>query len=700
MVELKKPPDKYKVIKIPLKSIIRDDRLTPKLLDAVVRSNKLIIHVYQFIRLWILKRYHDSKIIPEITKDIIQMVFKALTIKSVGPNPKGENEKYYEEFKEFYETEYKKLGYNNKLDGTHLSQIIGYTSTEMVTAIENNIKANFLNYIKRFVNVSYYNIHKKILEDCIDSNKSTLKRDLKKELHIVKQDLINNTMLSDSKYHKWISLHRRNILPMDTTTVSQGDINSDPQKYIKCMIYMNVKLESLDGKLCQFFPLRKNIVPKYIPIDTKSIVEIFVDENPIEYLSNITKYEKVVWNKYFRLSNPVFKLKHYTFNNYITTDCYSVSIHFLHNDLLEKEKSKKEMMTDGRNKNREDCKNMTDEEKAKRKQKKKDERKKEENEKRNKLKEEYNKLSTVDKKAFREKKKKEKKSKQVEFPYLDELSEEQIDNLSFNSIYCDPGKRDLFTFIDDNDNVLSYSMKQRLQETKRKKYERLQQNYRDKNGISKIENELSEYNSKSCNLIKFKLFIHNKNIINAKLFNAYLKPIFRQYRWYTYINSRRSEDNLLNNIENKFANKNDSGTYNKLNIIMGDWSIGKQMRNFISTPNIRLKRLLATRFNVYDFDEYNTSKLHYKTEKECNNLYIIDKTNKSRKLHSVLTYVNMKNNRKGCINRDLNGVKNIRKLAQYWIEHKCRPDNYNRKVINQTSLSDSCRMIAGPKKRS
>jgi hypothetical protein len=699
MVELKKPPDKYKVIKIPLKSIIRDDRLTPKLLDAVVRSNKLIIHAYQFIRLWILKRYYDSKVIPEITKDIIQMVFKALTIESVGPKPKSENGKYYKEFEEFYKTEYKKLGYNDKLDGTHLSQIIGYTSTEMVTAIENNIKANFLNYIKRFVNISYYNIHKQIFEDCTDSNKSTLKKDLKKELHIVKQDLINNTMLSDSKYHKWIILHRHNILPMDTTTVSQGDINSDPQKYIKCMIYMNVELESLDGKLCQFFPLRKNIVPKYIPIDTKSIVEIFVDENPIEYLSNITKYEKVVWNKYFRLSNPVFKLKHYTFNNYITTDCYSVSIHFLHNDLLEKEKNKKEMMTDGRNKNREDCKNMTEEEKAKRKQQKNDDKKKEENEKRNKLKEEYNRLSTADKKAFREKKKKEKKSKHVEFPYLDELTEEQIDNLPFNSIYCDPGKRDLFTFIDDNDNVLSYSTKQRLQETKRKKYERLQQNYRDKNGISQIENELSEYNSKSCNLSKFKMFIHNKNIINAKLFNAYSKPIFRQYKWYTYINSRRSEDNLLNNIEKKFASKNDNGTYNELNIIMGDWSIGKQMRNFISTPNIRLKRLLATRFNVYDFDEYNTSKLHYKTEKECNNLYIIDKTNKSRKLHSVLTYVNMKNNRKGCINRDINGVKNIRKLAQHWIEHKCRPDNYNRKVINQTSLSDSRRMIAGPKKR-
>ena len=39
---------------------------------------------------------------------------------------------------------------------------------------------------------------------------------------------------------------------------------------------------------------------------------------------------------------------------------------------------------------------------------------------------------------------------------------------------------------------------------------------------------------------------------------------------------------------NKIANK-----YSKDHIIIiGDWSIGKQMRNFISTPNLTLKRKL------------------------------------------------------------------------------------------------------------
>ena len=78
-------------------------------------------------------------------------------------------------------------------------------------------------------------------------------------------------------------------------------------------------------------------------------------------------------------------------------------------------------------------------------------------------------------------------------------------------------------------------------------------------------------------------------------------------------------------------------------IIIGDWSIGKQMRNFISTPNLSLKRKLKERFKVYNIDEFRTSKLHYKTEEECSNLYHIDNNKikekrKIRKIHAVLTF--------------------------------------------------------------
>ena len=56
------------------------------------------------------------------------------------------------------------------------------------------------------------------------------------------------------------------------------------------------------------------------------------------------------------------------------------------------------------------------------------------------------------------------------------------------------------------------------------------------------------------------------------------------------------------------------------------------MRNFISTPMIGLKRKLKERFKVYNFDEFRTSLLHYKTEEKCENLYLPDKKGKKRKI--------------------------------------------------------------------
>ena len=68
---------------------------------------------------------------------------------------------------------------------------------------------------------------------------------------------------------------------------------------------------------------------------------------------------------------------------------------------------------------------------------------------------------------------------------------------------------------------------------------------------------------------------------------------------YAFINKKLTEDNLLNKIEN---------TYSKDQIIiMGDWSIGKQMPKFISTPNIRIKRKLNERFKVYSIAKTHNS---------------------------------------------------------------------------------------------
>ncbi len=111
---------------------------------------------------------------------------------------------------------------------------------------------------------------------------------------------------------------------------------------------------------------------------------------------------------------------------------------------------------------------------------------------------------------------------------------------------------------------------------------------------------------------------------------------------------------------------------------MGDWSMGQSSAiKGISTPNITLKRKLKEYMTVFSIDEFRTSKLHHKTEEECDNLYLPDKKGIMRKKHSILTF-QTKYNRMGCINRDNNAVNNMLKIVNSFLTDGTRPVRYRR----------------------
>ena len=59
-------------------------------------------------------------------------------------------------------------------------------------------------------------------------------------------------------------------------------------------------------------------------------------------------------------------------------------------------------------------------------------------------------------------------------------------------------------------SIMNYTNKKYMKGIKRLKYQRLIFNHKEKQGISKIENKLSQYNSKSVNFAKFKEYIKIK----------------------------------------------------------------------------------------------------------------------------------------------------------------------------------------------
>ena len=631
---MKKPPDKYKCIKLPITSILNNNEESQKIFntiqDAVYRTNYITTKTSLLLRLWCLEKYHNSIDIPLIDENTIKMCMKSLILPSSGPKPKNNNLLLLNEFKNLHNFTLE--------DGVNLSSILDYYAITILTSIETNIKMHFFDYVNRFIN-SYFKV---LYKD--DITNKDFKKQLFKDLYVVKNDILNGTLKANVKFHNWINENRYKIVPENFEVSYYYDVKATPQKYLKYMIFMNIELEKIEGKMYQFFPLQSSVIPNHIQMDTKSIIELLVEKEKKQYLDNIELNKEFLWDKYFNITQ---KIKDYKFDNTIITDGYATSLRFIHNDYIEGEKIKKEKMKKGRK----DAKEMTEEENEKKKLDKKilqDEKK------------ELNKLKQKDKPK--------KVEKIQDFPYIDDVEKEELKG---SHIFIDPGKRSLFTMMNDDGKFYSYTNKQRVNETKRLKYQNILKKYRDELEITSKENELSSYNSKSCIINKYREFITKKINTNEVLYKLYQNNKFRQYRWYAFINKKRTEDNMLNKIEK---------TYTKDSIIIiGDWSIGKQMKNFISTPNLSLKRKLQERFKVYDIDEYRTSCLNYKTEELCKNLYLPDKKNKERKMHSILTY-KMENKRNGCINRDKNGCKNIQKVFNYYIEYEVRPYRYKRGV--------------------
>ena len=661
------PPDKYQCLKVPVSSIIRkEDKITLEVLqNAIIRTNNITTNTYFLLRLWVLEKYHNDLEIPEITDDTIKMCMCALKKASKGNQPQGNNALLKTEFQQLKSLYLGNIPFE---DGVNLSSVLQYYSTTMLTAIENNIKMRFFDYVKRFINSYFKYLYQEEIKD------KEFKKNFYKELNLVKNDILNNTLTSNEKYHVWINENKFKIVPETFENSYYYDIKCHPQKYFKNMIFMNLELEKINGKMFQFFPLQTNSIPKHIQLDTKALIELFITEKDTDFFklcygidtktkekvdiktkADLYKFvelnKEMIWYKIFHIKSS---LRKYDFDYTIITDGYATSLRFLHKDYVEIEQLKKNKKKIGRDAN----KGLTKEEKD--------------------IKRETKKQSMKSNKPIPVKKQTKKEPSLPEFPYIDEVSKEELFG---KHIFIDPGKRSLLSMMDDEGNFLSYTNSQRMKETKRLKYQRVLKKYKDELGITTQENELTKHNSKTCNIENFVEFVLEKTRINELVAPLYNKEKFRQYKWFAYISKKRTEDNMLNKIEKKYSKDHI--------IIIGDWSIGKQMRNFISTPNLSIKRKLQTRFQVYNIDEFRTSCLNYITEAHCNNLYLPDKKGKDRKIHAILTY-QMENNRMGCINRDKNGCKNIQKVFDSYIETGERPEMYSRETkLNKSSQPPS-----------
>ncbi len=444
-INMTEPPDKefYKTIKVPLKHIIKNFEINqPKINDLTIMAHKIVIHTLQFMKMYLINYYNINNKLPTIDASFINCCMKILCKeKATGRPTKTEIKELKDTLTLFYNQHYKQLQLD-ELEYTHMNTILDYLSISIITDYENNIKCHYVEYVERYVNVIW---KKKFIIEKIRKIKKTKKEKedainrLNSDLRKIKNDLLNveNTNFkSKAFYHKWIKEQKKLILPIKEFKKSNlyYDIQCVPMDYLPKMIYMMRLIEKEGLIINNPLPLRTDIIPKHIRIDTTILVHTLLTKkygNKSDYLfkGNLKKNEDKIWEFFFRTERQCFIKPNYSFHHMIETDGISASILLIRKDKIGKRIVSRE------------CKTTSNEK------------------------------------------------------YIDELNDITYNIIKNKKIVAiDPGKCDLIYCVNGDNkeaNTFRYSQEQRRKETKIKKYNKLIIKEKEskivKNAINKID---------------------------------------------------------------------------------------------------------------------------------------------------------------------------------------------------------------------
>jgi len=515
----------YKTFKIPLKTILlNNDTTQPVINQLVFEMNDLVIHTYQFIRLYILDKYTKNQPLPTIDETFILYCIKTLGTRD-NRGKKGKDTELLELLDAFYKIEYQPLLNHEKTNLKNTTFLLPYLATQIHTSLHNNFQEHFIQHFLRFINKT---------TNQITEDKATLFQFKNKCLSLEETDVM---------FSNWKQLHLPNILPNEIKKSIHYDIKIRPFYYLKGMLYMNSVLEKQENKLFQPLPLRNNIIPKHIILDTASIINLFCPEKDKEgnktkkgeLLSNIKENQNEIWCNFLDMKNKIFKNKYYQFHNQIQTDGISCCLLFIRKDLKDKKWGSRVPVL-----------------------------------------------------------------QEQDFYTIEDLSKEQLDTLKDRNIVgCDPGKHSLVYMMDKKGNKLEYTASQRKIESYGKRNQRILLQEKKKHKIIEKETILSIQNSKSVNYDKFKMYLVEKDKLNKETIEFYKKEVWRKMKFRQYSYGKKSIDTFLNKIKETFGEN--------ILIGYGNWSRTSQMKYTMPTMNKGLRKLIHKKYDTITINEFYTS---------------------------------------------------------------------------------------------
>ena len=652
--------------------------------------NKIVIHSYQFLKLYCISQFTKTGAVPNIDYKFIMLIMKTV---SVSDNNRGKYKKDVQKLKDkldaFYEKSYKPLiGKEEQPVYTGLIQMLDYEAKSMVTCLSNHIMMNFAAMLNRYINIvcdksGQIDAIKK--ENIKSDRKSAINR-YNSKLRRIKNDVLNHENKSDPEYYDLIATIRRDILDIDATDSKLKSLNliaiSDPLSLLPALIRMSISGEKIMAKRMQSvpesdrtlfniincFPQRSNIVPKHCTFDSALIISTLMTERIRHYSLNIKKLCDEIWEMFFRTDRSMFRKSGYTFDHQIVTDGIACTLLFIRNDL-------------------------------------------------------YDPFKKVSVRHTR------KPHNYQDTKYVQDLTQAEKSKISFKTVVgIDPGVDDLIYCTNGDTKIVRkengklshktttfrYSRMQRRKETKSRKFAQIIENDKKQTiignkTVKQIESELSTVNFNSCILPNIKKNIRLKNRTNQILTEYYEKPLYRKLKISGYINRARSESKMINRFAEKFGGPKDTV------IFIGDWSTEKGMRYKEPTKGKGMRDVFKRNgYNIYLVDEYNTSKRMYESGDEMERFKkLVKRDNKGRTLETVLVHGLIRNKltndipgvKTELMNRDLNGSLNIRQKGMRlfynapipsYLSRVTKKDAENNEIVNK-AIDKKIRIIVKKK---
>ena len=571
---MSRPPDpcisSYKTIKTSLSSIAANYDVIFTLEETVINAHRIAIHTLQFLKLYLIHSFDTTQLLPWIDHDLIINIMKILAPKQTnrGRPLKDVTVKLKTQLHAFYLQYYQPLMVTEApLSYEHMNTILQYMAITIETGYLNNIKQHFVSTVERYVNVCFDKKSK--LESL--KNDNTLSSATKKSqisklsvlLRQIKTDILslNPILISAPEHYQFILQTRANVLPSKTLYERNSvhyDLQAHPQDYLSGMFQMLRYIESHGASIINLFPLRSSIIPKYIKIDTTSLVHLLIDLEKHGYTksycaANLVRLEDQIWSLFFKTQKKCFynhERHKYRFNYMIETDGVGCSIQLIRQDLF------------GRTHIR------------------------------------------------------QSKSLSAPEKYIDEAPIGILTNKTLVAI--DPNLSDLLYCVSkDQDQVLKlrYTQNQRRKETKSKEYQRSLEEFKSTTVIegqtviqweTQFSQEMNErgYSYKTLIFEKFQMYVQYKNRLNSKLLQFYEIYEHRRLKWYAYMNRQRSESRFLNRFKAVF------GSPDQVVIGIGDYE-QSQHRKFKEPVKGKGFRQMFRRSgykDVYLVDEHRTSR--------------------------------------------------------------------------------------------